>query len=96
MSGWTDFFNQQRNTSITLIVFVIISPVHPPTRKAGQAINKAIAVFDAFGGEFAVGADAAAITREMLQKADALAERLRNPQAAVYKGRSETPATPKE
>ncbi|KAH6988534.1 fungal-specific transcription factor domain-containing protein [Ilyonectria destructans] len=76
MSGWSEYFSMQWNAAITLVGFVLAYPIHPATLKARQALDKAVAVFDIFGANFAVSADAAAITRDLMAKADILAGRL--------------------
>jgi hypothetical protein len=93
MSGWTDFFSLQWNAAITIIGFVIASPIHSATRKAHGAIDKAVAVFDVFGCTFAVSADAAAIARDMMSKADTLAGNLSSGITASDEEQNDTAVT---
>lgn len=73
MSNWSEFFTMQWNTAITIVGFVLAYPVHQATSKARRALDKAIVVFDLFGATFPVSSDAAAITRDLVAKADLLA-----------------------
>ncbi|KAM5350755.1 hypothetical protein ACJ41O_007260 [Fusarium nematophilum] len=92
MSGWTDFFSLQWNAAVTMIGFVIASPIHPASSKVREAIDKAIAVFDVFGRVFAISADAAAIARDLMGKADLLAGQLGNGLAAFDQEQGDTGA----
>ena len=93
MSGWTDFFSLQWNAAITIIGFIIASPIHSATRKAREAIDKAIAIFDVFGRTFAVSADAAAIARDIMSKADTLARNLSTSITASNEEQNDTAVT---
>lgn len=73
MSNWSECFSMQWNTAITLVGFILAYPIHQATLKARRALDKAVAVFDLFGANFAVSSDAAAITRDLVAKADMLA-----------------------
>jgi hypothetical protein len=78
MGGWSEFFLWQWNAAITIAGFIMAYPIHPSTPGARRALDKAIAVFDKFGADFAVSASAAAIARDLVAKADLLTGRLRN------------------
>ncbi|KAK7423000.1 hypothetical protein QQX98_001290 [Neonectria punicea] len=78
LSGWTEYFSLQWNAAITIVGFVLAYPAHPNTPKARQALEKAIETFATWGETFSVSADAAVITRDLMAKADLLAERLSN------------------
>lgn len=78
MSGWSEYFSLQWNAAITIVGFILANPIHPATIKARQALDKAIAVFDLFGVNFGVSADAATIMRDLVAKADYLSGRLGN------------------
>ncbi|KAH6892582.1 fungal-specific transcription factor domain-containing protein [Thelonectria olida] len=73
LSGWSEYFSIQWNAAITIIAFILAHPIHPATPRAHQALEKALAVFDIFGVHFPVSADAAAITRDLIAKANSLA-----------------------
>ncbi|KAF7560168.1 hypothetical protein G7046_g3974 [Stylonectria norvegica] len=75
MDGWTDFFSLQWSAAMTIVGFVLAYPAHPTTPQARQAVDKAILTFDTWGVAFPVSADAAAITRGLIDKADQIAER---------------------
>ena len=76
MGGWSEYFSFQWNAAITTVGFILANPIHPATIKARQALDKAIAAFDIFGKDFGVAADAAAIMRDLVAKADLLSGRL--------------------
>lgn len=78
LGGWSEFFMWQWNVTVTLIGFILAYPIHPSTPNARKALDKAIAIFDNFGTDFAVAASAAQITRDLTAKADLLAGRLRS------------------
>lgn len=78
MGGWSEFFFWQWNAAITITGFILAYPIHPSTANARKALEKAVAIFDNFGGNFCVAADAAKITRDLMSKADLLAGRLRD------------------
>ncbi|CAK7235021.1 hypothetical protein SCUCBS95973_009129 [Sporothrix curviconia] len=78
MNNWSEYFCMQWNTAITLVGFILAYPIHEATPKARRALDKAIAVFDVYGASFPVSADAAAITRDLVAKADMLAGRASN------------------
>jgi hypothetical protein len=73
LSGWSEFFSIQWNAAITIVAFILAYPIHPATPRARQALEKALAVFDIFGVNFPVSADAATITRDLIAKANFLA-----------------------
>ncbi|KPM46471.1 hypothetical protein AK830_g99 [Neonectria ditissima] len=73
LDGWTEYFSLQWNAAITIVGFVLAYPTHPGTPKARQALDKAVETFSAWGGTFAVSADAAVITRDLMAKAQLLA-----------------------
>lgn len=75
-SGWTEYFSLLWNSSITMVGFLLAYPIHPATPRARQALDKAITVFDILGVNFGVSEDAAAITRDLISKADLVASRL--------------------
>ncbi|KAH7166457.1 fungal-specific transcription factor domain-containing protein [Dactylonectria macrodidyma] len=56
MSGWSEYFSVQWNAAITLVGFVLAYPIHQATLKARNALDKAVAVFDVFGANFAATA----------------------------------------
>lgn len=76
MSGWSEFFSWQWNAAITLVGFILANAIHPATARARQALEKAIQTFNFFGSNFAVSADAAGISGDLMKKADILAGRL--------------------
>ena len=78
MGGWSEYFFWQWNAAITITGFILAYPIHSSTPNARRALEKGIAIFDAFGTNFTVAADAAKIIRDLLTKADLLAGRLRN------------------
>ncbi|KFZ09752.1 hypothetical protein V502_08512 [Pseudogymnoascus sp. VKM F-4520 (FW-2644)] len=78
MGGWTEYFSLQWNAAITIVGFVLAYPLHPNTPKAREALDKAITTFATWGETFPVSADAATITRDLMAKADLLAQRLNN------------------
>lgn len=78
MGGWSEYFLWQWNAAITICGFILAYPIHPSTPSARRALDKAIAIFDKYGADFAVSASAGAITRDLVAKADLLAGRLRN------------------
>lgn len=77
LNGWQEFFLWQWNVTVNMVGFVLAYPVHHSTRHARVAIDKAVEVFEVFGSHFAVAASAAAVTRELAEKADLLVSRLR-------------------
>jgi len=78
MCGWSEFFFWQWNAAISIVGFVLAYPIHSSTSNARKALDKAVAIFDAFGANFSVAADAADIIRDLTSKADQLAGRLRS------------------
>ena len=78
MGGWSEFFFWQWNAAITMTGFILAYPIHPSTPSARRALDKAVAIFDNFGSNFCVAADAAKIIRDLMSKADLLAGRLRD------------------
>ncbi|KAI6785465.1 putative transcriptional regulatory protein-like protein [Emericellopsis cladophorae] len=77
MGGWSEFFFWQWNAAITISGFILAYPIHPSTPNARLALEKGVAIFDIFGANFAVAADAAKIIRDLMGKADLLTGRLR-------------------
>ncbi|KJR89030.1 fungal specific transcription factor domain protein [Sporothrix schenckii 1099-18] len=73
MSCWSEYFAMQWNATITLVGFILAYPIHQATQKARRAVDKALVVLDTFGAHFAISNDAAAITRDLVTKADLLA-----------------------
>lgn len=77
MNGWQEFFLWQWNATVNMVGFLLAYPVHPSTSAARTAVSKAVEVFEVFGREFAVAESAAGVTRELMEKADLVAGRLR-------------------
>lgn len=76
MSGWSDYFSWQYNSAITIVGFILANPIHPATSRCRQTLDKAVAIFDLFGANFGVSADAAMIIRGLITKADKISGRL--------------------
>ncbi|KAI5460594.1 fungal-specific transcription factor domain-containing protein [Mariannaea sp. PMI_226] len=77
LNGWSEYFSLQWNVAITIVAFILAYPVHSATPRARKALDKAVEVFDIFGTNFSVSADAAMIMRDLITKADFLAGNFR-------------------
>ncbi|KFY21681.1 hypothetical protein V493_07205 [Pseudogymnoascus sp. VKM F-4281 (FW-2241)] len=78
IGGSTEFFSLQWNASITIVGFILAYPRHPSSSNARGALDNAVNTFATWGETFPVSADAAAITRCLMAKADLLGQRLNN------------------
>jgi hypothetical protein len=78
MNGWSEFFIWQWNAALTMVGFSLAYPIHPATPNARKALDKALAIFDLFGANFAVAASASSITRDLMAKSQLLGNRLRS------------------
>ncbi|KAL8784751.1 MAG: hypothetical protein Q9213_003782 [Squamulea squamosa] len=72
LRGWHEAFQWQWNATLSLIGYVLAYPLTPSTASARQAIDRAIDVFETFGRNFAIAANAAKVTRDLTAKADLL------------------------
>ncbi|KAH6895862.1 fungal-specific transcription factor domain-containing protein [Thelonectria olida] len=78
MNGWQEYFLWQWNATVTVIGFIMANPINPATASARKAVDMAVEVFEVYGSNFGVAASAAAVTRELIDKADLLSSRLRS------------------
>ncbi|KAK9311134.1 putative transcriptional regulatory protein-like protein [Lipomyces starkeyi] len=77
LNGWQESFQWQWNASVTTIGFVLAYPVGPSTPAARKSLDKAVEVFEIFGGNFAVAESAAGVTKDLAAKADTSINRFR-------------------
>lgn len=75
LSGMHEAFHFQWNATVSLVGFILAYPLSPLTSEVRENINNAITVFETFGKHFAVGASAANVTRNLLEKVSYLTER---------------------
>ena len=94
VAGWGEYFMGQWAVTIALIGFVLAYPVHPSTPAARQALDKAVAIFDAYSVNIAEAASAAKITRDLIAKVDLISDRLRS--GASFTAPEANPATAME
>lgn len=74
LTGWYEAFQWQWNAALTLAGYFFAYPTPAGmARTVRQAVDRAIAVFDIFGRNFAVANSAAAVMRNLAAKADFLA-----------------------
>jgi hypothetical protein len=78
MNGWSEFFLWQWNATITIIGFVLANPVHPSTTNARKIVDKCISICDMYGVNFAVAKSAAAIARDLIERADVSMSRIQS------------------
>ncbi|KAL8935117.1 MAG: hypothetical protein Q9216_005578 [Gyalolechia sp. 2 TL-2023] len=72
LRGWYEAFQWQWNATLSLIGYILAYPRTPITSSSRQAVDKATEVFEIFGGNFAMAASAANVTRDLTAKADSL------------------------
>ena len=77
LGGWHEAFRWQWSAALSTLGFVLACPVQPCTPTARRAVAVAIAVFEAFGDNFAVAVSAAAVVKAVAAKADVLVRRFR-------------------
>ena len=83
LRGWHEASQWQWNATISLIGFILAKPLGPSAALAREAINSAIEVFEAFGNNFAVAANAANVTPDLTAKADCLIHRHAHPSQEI-------------
>ncbi|KAI4252540.1 MAG: hypothetical protein LQ352_004234 [Teloschistes flavicans] len=72
LCGWHEAFQWQWNAALSLIGYILAYPFTSSTSSARKAIDSAIDVFERFGRNFAIAANAANVTRDLTAKADIL------------------------
>jgi hypothetical protein len=78
LNGWHEAFQWQWNATITMLGFLLAYPISPSTSTARRAMDQAISIFELFGrNNVAASLSAASITRDLVAKADSLANRFR-------------------
>jgi hypothetical protein len=72
LDGWHEAFQWQWSAALALAGFVLVYPRRPLAKAARSAIDLSLSVFDTFGANFDVAANAAKIMRDLCAKVDFL------------------------